>query len=510
MGIPLAVLSAQTEEILKLKASLIFLISFYYSFHAVGIEITLNQPPGDYRVYNLDGKGLKRTASAKDFKKFKFQLPNKFIIRNNSGDLNLEASLARWRRETPIAHGNPRTQRGIGFFPFTDESGVPRYIALNHIIKRYGDKLDYNYAGYRPKKVKQPTSAGQTASRPSVVKKPIAAKPQVTSSIPTKSPIKANVDTTAATSDTGYTDKSTFEPAPAISKVPVPSVNPKKSVALSSKEPEETFNLSPTQKARRERLEKNAISASVLKKAGAQLDQNKKPVAKAKKSPRSKPAGAAAGTRGVQKKVTVRACGKNFKVPKYSAPDISYSNEYKNYNGPFKSAMKELLNIYKRQNTARVDCTRRTTDAAALICNCVNEGLTIGDPSHMEVNRTVLTRAVIKGRSIKRTVWAPSQFSWTIRRHRTIHTAKGNNLKVCVRSAMKAVALGPNGYDHYLNNNIASPRWFRGAAKCTKAKRGVFVVGAHTFSRSSNTLKKKPKYNKYSEQIRLASGNIIR
>ena len=220
---------------MKLKSGLVFLIFFCCSFQALALEITLDQPPGDYRVYNLNGKKLNRTSSAKNFNKFKFQLPDQYIVENKDGSLNLRASLNKWRRKSGTTHQDPITRNGIGFFPFKDSSGVSRYIALDHIAKRYKNKISYKYTN---------------TSR--------LAKKRITP--------KAVEDLKEVTSDSGFVDASTFEPTPEITKIPVPQARP----VIDSD------GLSSAEKERRARLEKNALSRDVLKQSAAQLNQNQR------------------------------------------------------------------------------------------------------------------------------------------------------------------------------------------------------------------------------------------
>lgn len=118
---------------MKLK-SIFFLVLMTSGFESFALQITLNNPPGDYRVFSLRGSDLTNRTFAQNFNKFSFTVPDQYIVKNSDGSSNLLSSLQNWRRSTPIADGHPRTDsRGIGYYPFKDSQGNNRYIALEHI-----------------------------------------------------------------------------------------------------------------------------------------------------------------------------------------------------------------------------------------------------------------------------------------------------------------------------------------------------------------------------------------
>jgi len=114
----------------------ISLLSVLVSFEAVAIQITLNNLPPEYRVYSMRGSNLTNLTYAGHFDDISFDIPNQYIVLNSNGKTNLKATLSKWRKNTPVADGNPRTKNGIGYFPFKDSNGNNRYIALEYILRR--------------------------------------------------------------------------------------------------------------------------------------------------------------------------------------------------------------------------------------------------------------------------------------------------------------------------------------------------------------------------------------
>jgi|GEM_PF-3143128 len=119
---------------MKLK-TVLFICLISFGLETFAFQISLNNPPGDYRVFSLRGRNLGNLTYAKNFEKFSFNVPDKYIIKNPNGSPNLVSSLRNWRRSTPVADGNPRTKNGVGYYPFKDSNGKNRYIALEHIYR---------------------------------------------------------------------------------------------------------------------------------------------------------------------------------------------------------------------------------------------------------------------------------------------------------------------------------------------------------------------------------------
>jgi len=126
---------------MRLK-SLAFMILMTVGLEAWALQITLDNPPGDYRVFSLRGSHLTNKTNARHFDSFSFQIPDRFVIHKN-GKADLGASLRNWRFNTPIGDGHPRTKNGVGYYPFKDESGKNRYIALEHIFANRPNVVDY-------------------------------------------------------------------------------------------------------------------------------------------------------------------------------------------------------------------------------------------------------------------------------------------------------------------------------------------------------------------------------
>jgi len=112
---------------------ILFLSLIVFGLESFALQISLDTPPGDYRVYSLRGSHLTNKTYAQNYSDFSFTVPDQYIVKNSDGTENLILSLQNWRRSTPIADGNPRTRGDIGYYPFKDSQGNNRYIALEHI-----------------------------------------------------------------------------------------------------------------------------------------------------------------------------------------------------------------------------------------------------------------------------------------------------------------------------------------------------------------------------------------
>lgn len=121
----------------------IVLIQIFFVSISHALDIHLNNPPGDYNIYNWSGSSVKHAGiMSKDVSGFKFSIPDKYVVNKKSGEVDLRATLRKWRKGTPALEGNPRTKNGLGFYPFTDSSGRQRYMALEYLNDRVK-----NYSG---------------------------------------------------------------------------------------------------------------------------------------------------------------------------------------------------------------------------------------------------------------------------------------------------------------------------------------------------------------------------
>lgn len=106
------------------------------------LVVELKNPPGDYNIYKWSGSSVKKAGmSTRDVTGFTFNIPDQYVVQKNGG-VDINASLQKWRKSTPVESGNPRTRNGIGYYPFTDSSGNQYYLALEYLNERI-----HRYAG---------------------------------------------------------------------------------------------------------------------------------------------------------------------------------------------------------------------------------------------------------------------------------------------------------------------------------------------------------------------------
>jgi hypothetical protein len=132
----------------SLKKMFLFTTILHSAFVSHAIEVRLSQPPTDYRVYSWDAtnRTVKHVDSSKSLETISVNIPDEFVQGlDPAKDLN--KILERWRHNTPISSTNPRTKNGIGFYPFTDQNGKTRFIALEYLNERANTypHLQYQY-----------------------------------------------------------------------------------------------------------------------------------------------------------------------------------------------------------------------------------------------------------------------------------------------------------------------------------------------------------------------------
>lgn len=114
----------------------IVLVQVVFLQMASAVTITLNNPPGDFNVYEWSGSTVKKAGkSTRDLAGFTFEVPDQYVVQKN-GAIDVAATLRKWRKETAVQAGNPRTRNGMGYYPFTDSSGKQYYLALEYMHQR--------------------------------------------------------------------------------------------------------------------------------------------------------------------------------------------------------------------------------------------------------------------------------------------------------------------------------------------------------------------------------------
>lgn len=142
------------------------------------LVVELKNPPGDYNIYKWSGSTVKNAGmNSGSVNGFIFNIPDEYVVQN-SGTVDLKASLRKWRKGTPAASGNPRTRNGIGYYPFTDSSGNQYYLALEYLNERI-----HRYAGASIN-INGQVAVAPTPEKPAEETKPAA---EITGDMPSKS-----------------------------------------------------------------------------------------------------------------------------------------------------------------------------------------------------------------------------------------------------------------------------------------------------------------------------------
>ena len=124
---------------MKLRLLLFLILLYSHLLLAVEIEIT---NPLDYRVRTV-AYGRLVNASEDVPETFRIDIPERHIVRDQQGLINLERSLERWRSASSGMIGQPlvypeglgdcrylfANRTGCDMYPFQNEDGETRYIA---------------------------------------------------------------------------------------------------------------------------------------------------------------------------------------------------------------------------------------------------------------------------------------------------------------------------------------------------------------------------------------------
>ena len=165
--------------------ALVFLLNFLSHYSVSAIEVIVERPPGNYRVFSLRGTQLGNPTYARNFSEFTFNIPDNFVKKNRDGKIDLEASLQNWRSNTPIGKEHPRTRKGVGYYPFKDSHGNYHYIALEDIYENHRSHVNYT----DPMPVK---STVKPTVRPTV-KPTVLPSPQTPATVPVPVPVPTAV-----------------------------------------------------------------------------------------------------------------------------------------------------------------------------------------------------------------------------------------------------------------------------------------------------------------------------
>lgn len=134
------------------------------SFQAYGVTIEVVSPE-DYRVRSFTGTTLVQTSESLP-DRIRFEIPDQFVSRLSSGQVDIERSLERWRMGTRTEKGTPLvypgrvgqcayqfgTRVGCDMYPFKNEQGETRYIALR-FMARESEQREVSASDYIETKV---------------------------------------------------------------------------------------------------------------------------------------------------------------------------------------------------------------------------------------------------------------------------------------------------------------------------------------------------------------------
>lgn len=122
------------------RTALLILLSFAsLQAYSSNIEFSLTNPPTNYRIRQWDSARstvVYNNQLSKSFGNLNFSIPEEYLVLDSSGNIDLSSSLQKWRTNTPVAYGNPRTVNGVGYYPFKNSSGGISYIALEYLLER--------------------------------------------------------------------------------------------------------------------------------------------------------------------------------------------------------------------------------------------------------------------------------------------------------------------------------------------------------------------------------------
>ena len=61
--------------------SILFMSLMIFSLESLALQISLDNPPGDYRVYSLRGSNLTNKTYAQSYNDFSFTVPKQYIVK---------------------------------------------------------------------------------------------------------------------------------------------------------------------------------------------------------------------------------------------------------------------------------------------------------------------------------------------------------------------------------------------------------------------------------------------
>ena len=156
---------------MKLRLLLFLILLYSHLLLAVEIEIT---NPLDYRVRTV-AYGRLVNASEDVPETFRIDIPERHIVRDQQGLINLERSLERWRSASSGMIGQPlvypeglgdcrylfANRTGCDMYPFQNEDGETRYIALRYMY-RQGERTEERPEDLRDVELNLPNGTTRT------------------------------------------------------------------------------------------------------------------------------------------------------------------------------------------------------------------------------------------------------------------------------------------------------------------------------------------------------------
>ena len=143
------------------------------------LEISIEGLPSSYRVYEwsvTQHNPQEARYKSDRFSRITVNIPDDYVVRNSSREVDVISSLEKWRTSTPRGPGHPYTaSNNIARFPFyttsdeyTSDSSLPvtgrpiNYISLSHILERVQDnpELRFNAHNCEPVAVTMPGVIG--------------------------------------------------------------------------------------------------------------------------------------------------------------------------------------------------------------------------------------------------------------------------------------------------------------------------------------------------------------
>ncbi len=95
---------------------------------ALALDVYFEQMPDGYRVFQWDSKKenvkAEETYKSEQFRRIRFSIPDQFVERDASGNINITKTFENWRTGTDSGFMLPKTYApGLARFPFTIDNG---------------------------------------------------------------------------------------------------------------------------------------------------------------------------------------------------------------------------------------------------------------------------------------------------------------------------------------------------------------------------------------------------